>query len=187
MGQLDTVSPRWSALFRRPHHSRRIKPTLDRKQITSDFGQLQRQNTASVRCQHKSKRPLAGCMGHRDSSRVIDLEDDLLDLPPASSATGAQEAEETEVARRMCLSTWKHPLGRCSASAIDLTEGSSASELPMPRPPGHPRLRDVQVAPGPPGRAHRQLRQGLLAATMQRLRFRAVVTRCGRTRGRKAS
>ncbi|CAE7630942.1 unnamed protein product [Symbiodinium sp. CCMP2592] len=116
-------------------------------------------------------------------------EDDLLDLPPASSAAGAKEAE-ADVARRMCPSTWKHPLWRCSASAIDLTdpEGSSASELPMPWPPGQ----GVQLAPdppgppGPPGQAHRQLRQGLLAATMQRLRFRAVVTRCGRTRGRKA-
>ena len=119
---------------------------------------------------------------------VIDLDCDVQGVSRmAVSSTCFSEAKKT----------WAVSLQTLGDCPIDLTEDDEISRCAEPEPSKvamDPLLQARRHASGAipaqclsaPGNVHGRLRQGLLSATMQRLRFRGIVARRGRTRGRKA-
>ena len=120
---------------------------------------------------------------HWVDAPVIDLEDDDL----------------LSVGKSPVANSWKVPLQAFHCPAIDLTQQEALLEPPKAAHPSQKARRRFLVrirqatkalqspqAAQAPGQVHQRLREGLLGATMQRLQFRAVVARRGKTRGRKA-
>ncbi|CAE7191003.1 unnamed protein product, partial [Symbiodinium pilosum] len=119
---------------------------------------------------------------HWVDAPVIDLEDDDL----------------LSVGKSPVANSWKVPLQAFHCPAIDLTQQEALLEPPKAAHPSQKARRRFLVrirqatkalqspqAAQAPGQVHQRLREGLLGATMQRLQFRAVVARRGKTRGRK--